>query len=49
MKDSKINFKATEKGEKQEFETNSLESIVFTYDNNTSVTYEATYIMKSKD
>lgn len=48
MKDSKINFKATEKGEKQEFETNSLESIVFTYDNNTSVTYEATYIYEIK-
>jgi hypothetical protein len=48
MKDSKVNFKATEKGEKQEFETNSLESIIFTFDNNVKVTYVATNIYEIK-
>lgn len=48
MNDSKINFKATEKGEKQEFQTNSLESIVFKFDNNVSITYAATYIYEAK-
>ncbi len=48
IKDSKVNFKATEKGEKQVFETNLLESIVFTFDNNVNITYVATYIYEIK-